>query len=108
MINVNELTIGQVKDEASLHKFLHSKKFSTNWNKKLNENGEDIIAIKNGHSFKIEFKKVVQNKTTKAYKLQDDNINGDILICSTPSGKTFFVLSGKTSITKTVRFLEML
>lgn len=100
--------MNHIINEDELHLFLRDRGFVTNFRKNINSNGEDVIAIKDGYAFKIEFKKVVKNNTTGAYKLSDDNILGDICFCSSPSGKNFVILNEKTSLTKTVRFLEML
>jgi Holliday junction resolvase len=107
-MNLDDLTLGQIKDEKSLHNFLKKRGFSTNYNKELNANGVDIVAMKDGHVFNIEFKKIVLNRTTKAYKLSDEKVNGDILLALSPSGHLLPVLNEKTSTTKTIRFLNML
>jgi hypothetical protein len=98
---------GMFKGE-DLHLFLRARGWATNYDKHLNANGEDVIAIKNGIAFEIEFKRIVRNSVTGAYKMSDENIVGDICICATPSGKAFIYCNEETSLTKTVRFLEML
>lgn len=104
-MNLNEMTLGQAKSEVDIHSILKNKGFVTNYNKKLNENGVDIVAIKEGEAYLIEVKKVFLNKTTDAFKLSDNEINGDILIAILPNGNIFPVVNEKTSFTKTIRFL---
>jgi Holliday junction resolvase len=105
IMDIENLTLKQIR-EKDIHSFLRKKGFATNYSKKDNENGIDIVAIKNGVAFKIELKKVVQNKTTKAYKMTDDKINGEILLCHVEGIGIVPAFSDKTSITKTVRFLK--
>jgi len=93
--------------EEDIHHFLKGKGFETNYNKKLNANGCDVVAIKNGEVFLIEHKKISLNDTTGAYKINGD-INGDVLLVTTPTGKTLIMAHDKISFTKTIRFIESL
>jgi hypothetical protein len=99
--------VQEIEGEGSLHKILKDMGFETNYNKKLNENGTDVVALKNGIIHKIEHKKVKVNKTTKAYKI-DGNINGDIVILTTPKNRSFFFLANGKSLTKICRFVDSL
>ena len=100
--------VTEVENEKSFHKFLSSKGFVTNFKKEINANGVDVVAIKDGYSFHIEIKKIVQNKKTKAFKMSDEKIKGDILIAITPKNQAIVVINEHTSLTKTVRFLDMI
>ena len=91
--------------ESDLHVFLRSKGFTTNHKKHENENGVDVIAIKDGVSFLIEHKRA-ELRDNGAYRISGD-VLGDILIISLPSGKWFTSLRQETSTTKTCRFLEI-
>lgn len=105
-MNIDDLTIGQVKTELDLHVFLKGKGFSTNYKKSENENGTDVIALKNGVAFLIEHK-TVEKRDNGSYRYSGD-VKGDILLCSLPSGKSFFVVNEKVSFTKTARLIEEL
>ena len=103
---MNKLELINVKTELNMHEYLKSKGFETNYKKHENDNGFDVIAIKDGIAFLIEHKKL-QLRENGVYRYNDE-IKGDILILSTPNGKSFVALTDKTSLTKTARFLEML
>lgn len=97
----------EVQSESDIHSLLQELGFTTNYNKKLNENGVDIVALKDGDSYLIEHKMVALNKTTGAYKIEG-GVVGDILMVTTPKGRSFFVVNGDTSLAKTCRFLDNL
>ena len=103
-----KMTLGQIKDEIDVHLFLRGRGFETNYTKKKNENGIDIIALKDGKSYLIEVKKIVKNSVTGIYKLSDDNIKGEIIIGILPNGKIIPVFNAKTNFNKAIELLMSL
>lgn len=104
-MNLNDLTLGQIKDEIDVHLFLRGRGFETNYTKKKNKNGFDIVALKNGKDYLIEVKKIVKNSVTGMYKLSDENIKGDIIIGILPNGKITTIMNNKTNFNKTINLL---
>jgi hypothetical protein len=100
------ISFEKIRSEENLHSFLIQKGFSTNYSKSINENGHDIIAVKNGVGFLIEFKKL-ELRENGAYRYGGD-ILGDVAICVTESGFPIFLINEKTSLTKTSRLIDML
>ena len=100
--------ICEVENEKDFHQYLKNKGFSTNYKKEINANGYDIVAIKNGYCFHIEIKRIVENKTTKAFKFSDNSVKGDILLAIMPDKKLIPIVKESTSLTKTIRFLKAL
>ena len=98
--------IETITEEKDIHKILNLKGFETNYNKHKNENGVDIIALKDGFSYTIEHKKA-ELRDNGSYRISGD-INGDILIITLPSGKWFFGLGYNLSLTKTCRLAEII
>lgn len=92
--------------ENDVHAFLESKGFKTNHSKHDNEAGVDIVALKNGKSYMIEFK-LLEQRDNGVYRYSGD-IVGDILLCVTPSGIPLFIVNEKTSLTKTARLIDEL
>lgn len=99
-------SIAKIKTENDVHRFLNSKGFETNYNKLLNTPGVDIIALKNGESYLIEHKSLTIKESGQY--IYSGEINGDILIVSTPEGSSFFVVNNETSMTKTARFVDII
>lgn len=104
-MNLNELTLGQIKDEIDVHLFLRQRGFQTNHTKKKNENGFDVVALKNGKDYLIEVKKIIKNSVTGMYKLSDEKVKGDIIIGILPNGRIIPVMNGKTNFNKTISLL---
>ena len=90
--------------ESDVHTYLNARGFKTNHKKHENENGYDIIALKNGESFLIEFKRL--DKRDKSQYRYTGDVKGDILIVSTPKGVSFLVVKDGMSLTKAARFME--
>lgn len=90
--------------EDDVHCFLQSRGFQTNYRKHKNENGVDIIALKNGYSFLIEHK-IAELRENGTYRISGDII-GDILIISTPTGQ--WSVDVTRNLTKSCRFLDIL
>ena len=95
----------EVGSEKDIHTILKEYEFETNYKKLQNANGVDILALKDGHSYSLEHKKARYNKTTGAYKIEGD-VNGDILLITTPKNRSFFALTNNLSITKLCRFID--
>jgi Holliday junction resolvase len=96
----------KIETEKNLRDFLKSKGFSVNDKKHDNENGYDIVAIKDGYSFLIEFKKL-EKRDNGVYRYGGE-IFGDICVCSTEKGNLIFIVNEKTSMTKTARLVDMI
>ena len=94
----------KVFKENDFRKLLQNKGFETNWAKHENENGCDIVAIKNGIAYFIEHKKATLRENG-SYRLSGDII-GDIVVVSLPNGGWFFYFSEKTNFTKTCRLAQ--
>ena len=104
--NLDNLTYGQIKDEKCLHRILKKNGFETNYKKEINANGVDVVAIKNGEVFNIEVKRIVLNKTTKAFKFTDTKFKGDVVFAITPKNKLIPIFDSRVSMTKTIRLLN--
>jgi len=92
--------------ESDLRQLLKKNGFATNEKKHVNEPGVDIIAIKNGYSFLIEFKSL-EKRDNETYRFAG-GIDGDLLFLSMQDGKGFFWSSGNESLTKTARLINMI
>jgi len=101
---IETITMSRIYTENDVHELLKVAGYHTNYAKKLFENGEDIIAVKDGIAFKIEHKRL-EKREDGTYRFTG-GILGDICILSTPNGNPIFVLNDKTSLTKTARFID--
>ena len=106
-MNLDDLTLGEdIFSEKDVHDLLYKHGFTTNYAKHDFENGTDIVAIKEGKNFNIEFKKL-EKRENGCYRY-GGNVSGQVLICATPKGRAFFVVTPNTSMTKTARLIDML
>lgn len=94
----------KIYTEKDMHELLSRAGFMTNHNKHENENGTDIMAIKDGLAYNIEHKKL-EKRDNGVYRY-GGNIKGDICALSTPKGNLIFVINEETSLTKTARFID--
>lgn len=96
----------KIKTEKDLRDFLASNGFAVNYNKHDNEIGSDIVAIKDGYAFFIEFKNV-ELREIGTYRYSGE-VNSDILFLSLPCGSwTFWNHNNSNSLTKTCRFFSL-
>lgn len=93
-------------NESSFRDFLKNKGFEVNYNKSENENGIDIVALKNGYSFLIEFKKL-EKRESGSFRYSGDVV-GDILVIAMPESGWIVWNDGNQSLTKTARFIEFI
>lgn len=96
----------KIKSEDELRDFLRLKGFAVNHAKHDNENGHDIVAIKDGYSFLVEFKKI-EKRECGTYRF-NGSVKGQILFLSLSCGSWTFWNGEGVSITKTCRLLEMM
>lgn len=95
----------KIKTEDDLRDFISKNGFAVNHRKSKQEEGYDIVAIKDGFSFLIEHK-IASIRENGSYRI-DGEIKGDICAVSTEEGNLFFIVNEKTSLTKTARFIDM-
>lgn len=98
--------IANVKNEVDFRNMLEEIGFSTNNKKHENENGYDVVALKDGHVYLIEFKKL-EKRDNGIYRYNGD-IKGDILLLSMEDGRCFFWGGEGISLTKTARLLSII
>lgn len=96
----------EIYTESDLRAYLNSNGFQTNHRKQDNENGYDVIALKDGYSFLIEVKSLDQRENG-VYRYTGD-VKGDVLVLITSYGRAFIGMSNETSLTKTARLIDML
>lgn len=92
--------------EDSFREYLVSRGFSVNHQKDKNETGFDIVAVKDGYSFLIEFK-TLEKRDNGVFRYTGD-VLGDVLILGLPCGSWTVWNDGQQLITKSARFLSML
>jgi len=101
------MTQEKIETESDFREYLKLREFSVN-EKHDNENGIDIVAIKNGQYFLIEVKKVTPDKSKYRARLDSVSNQADFVIVIGNNGKFYPASITNRPFQKIVDFMEII